>query len=120
MNVIPKSRAQIWRDIGAGLFPEPIDLGPNSIGWRQADIEKWIASRPRRHYGARAATAADPSEDDDQPNLPSTFRASAGAEARRIGGAPTRPALPRRRGRPTKAVAGKPQAADVVNTATHK
>src|SRR6202011_4595778 len=68
LNVIPKSRAHIWRVIGAGLFPEPIDLGPNSIGWRQADIEKWIASRPRRHYGARAATAADPSEDDDKLN----------------------------------------------------
>ena len=121
LKVIPKSRAQIWRDIRAGSFPEPIDLGANSIGWRQGDIEKWIASRPRRHYGARAATAADSGEDDDKLNLPATSRASPDAEARRIGGGvPTRPALPRRRGRPQKTVTGERKAADPGDAAAHQ
>ena len=47
-----KSRAQRWRDIRAGLFPAPVELGPNSIGWFEDEIEAWLASRPRRTYGA--------------------------------------------------------------------
>jgi len=99
-KIVPKSRAQIWRDIAAGLFPEPIDLGPNSIGWPQAVIEKWLASRPHRHYGARAAMMPDAGEADT-----ADVAASASVD---INTRPTdlasRPALPRRRGRPRKAV----------------
>ena len=36
---IPKSRAQIWRDIRAGRFPAPIELGPNAVGWHVAEVE---------------------------------------------------------------------------------
>jgi len=50
-----KSRAQRWRDIRAGLFPAPIELGPNSIGWFEDEIDDWLASRPRRTYGAEHA-----------------------------------------------------------------
>jgi prophage regulatory protein len=45
-----KSRVQLWRDIRAGRFPPPIELGPNSIGWYRAEIEAWLAARPRRTY----------------------------------------------------------------------
>src|SRR3979409_1384508 len=73
LKVIPKSRAQIWRDIGAGLFPEAIDLGANSIGWRPAGVEEWIASRPRRHYGARTAASTEPSERDMPDMAPASL-----------------------------------------------
>lgn len=53
-----KSRAQRWRDIRAGLFPAPVELGPNSIGWFEDEIEEWLASRPRRTYGAKANEVA--------------------------------------------------------------
>jgi predicted DNA-binding transcriptional regulator AlpA len=46
-----KSRVQLWRDIRAGRFPPPIELGPNSVAWYRAEIEAWKASRPRRLYG---------------------------------------------------------------------
>ncbi len=49
---IGKSRVQIWRDIKAGLFPAPLELGPNSVGWYQDEIDSWLKSRTRRHYGA--------------------------------------------------------------------
>ena len=27
------SRTQIWRDVRAGKFPAPVQIGPNSVGW---------------------------------------------------------------------------------------
>ena len=52
---VGKSRVQLWRDIRAGLFPAPIETGPNSIAWFRSEVEAWKASRPRRTYGAAAA-----------------------------------------------------------------
>ena len=45
-----KSRVQIWRDVRARRFPAPLELGPNSVGWFEDEVEDWLASRPRRHY----------------------------------------------------------------------
>ncbi len=28
-----KSRTQTWRDVRAGKFPAPVQIGPNSVGW---------------------------------------------------------------------------------------
>jgi prophage regulatory protein len=61
-KVVHKSRSQLWRDVRAGRFPAPLDLGPNSVGWLWADIDDWIASRPRRQYGASAASRAEPQQ----------------------------------------------------------
>ena len=52
------SRTTIWRHIRAGIFPAPIEIGVNSIGWPENSIAEWIESRPRRTYGAQAETAA--------------------------------------------------------------
>ena len=49
------SRVTIWRRVKAGNFPAPRILGENSIGWPESEIATWIASRPRRTYGAEAA-----------------------------------------------------------------
>lgn len=51
-----RSRTQRWRDCRAGKFPAPIELGPNSIGWFEDEIDAWLAERPRRTY--RTAEAA--------------------------------------------------------------
>ena len=48
-----KSRTQRWRDIRAGRYPAPIQLGPNSIGWFEHEIEAWLASRPRVNYASQ-------------------------------------------------------------------
>jgi prophage regulatory protein len=53
-----KSRVQIWRDVKAGRFPAPVQLGPNSVGWYEDEIDAWLATRPRRTYGAPAPEAA--------------------------------------------------------------
>ena len=51
---IPYSRTQIWRKSRDpdDEFPAPVQLGPNAIGWYEDEIDNWLASRPRRTYGA--------------------------------------------------------------------
>jgi prophage regulatory protein len=48
--IVGRSRQQLWRDIRAGAFPPPLRVGPNAVGWREAEISDWIASRPRQTY----------------------------------------------------------------------
>ena len=52
-KIYPKSRVQIWRDVRAGRFPAPVELGPNSIGWFEDEVIEASEARPRRTYGAK-------------------------------------------------------------------
>ncbi|WP_455232234.1 helix-turn-helix transcriptional regulator [Geopseudomonas aromaticivorans] len=46
--VVGKKRSTIYRDIAAGKFPAPYDLGSGkSVGWLSTEISAWILSRPR-------------------------------------------------------------------------
>ena len=40
------SRMTIWRLERARQFPQRRRLGPSAVGWVQAEIDEWIASRP--------------------------------------------------------------------------
>ena len=51
---VHKSRTQLWRDVRAGRFPAPFELGSNSVAWFADEIDDWVASRPRRAYGSEA------------------------------------------------------------------
>ena len=45
LELIPISRATLWRRVQSGQFPPPLRLGgPNSraVGWRRTDIEEWL------------------------------------------------------------------------------
>ncbi len=53
-----KGRIQRWRDVKAGTFPAPVELGPNRIGWFEDEIDAWLASRPRRTYSVETAPEA--------------------------------------------------------------
>ena len=44
------SRVQRWRRVRKGTFPAPVQLGPNSIGWYEDEVEAFIANRPRVSY----------------------------------------------------------------------
>ncbi len=37
------SSAQMYRNIKAGLFPSPYCLGARAVGWKQTEIEEWMA-----------------------------------------------------------------------------
>ena len=45
-------RATLYAWLREGKFPAPVELGGNSIGWPESEIEAWIASRPRKTYGS--------------------------------------------------------------------
>jgi prophage regulatory protein len=40
-------RKTIYNWVRKGLFPEPVQIGPNKIGWYEDEIQKWLESRPR-------------------------------------------------------------------------
>jgi len=41
------SRAQRYRLMARNLFPLPIQLGPNSRGWKESEIRAWVDARER-------------------------------------------------------------------------
>lgn len=49
------SRVQRWRRVRAGTFPAPVQIGPNSIGWYEDEIETFLADRPRVSYALAIA-----------------------------------------------------------------
>ncbi len=52
------SRTTIWRKIRSGDFPAPIQLGKNSVGWPEHEVDAWVADRPRVTYAASPQPAA--------------------------------------------------------------
>ena len=52
--LVPYTPQHIHRLERAGRFPRRLQLGPNRVGWRLVDIERWINER------APAATPAGP------------------------------------------------------------
>lgn len=41
------SRSSIYAAIARDDFPKPVQLGPQSVAWRQSEVQAWIASRER-------------------------------------------------------------------------
>ena len=41
------SRVTIWRKERAGKFPSRVQLGPNSVGWIEEEVEDWIETLAR-------------------------------------------------------------------------
>jgi len=39
------SIATLWRKVAAKEFPQPIQLGPNRVGWIEAEVDGWIEAR---------------------------------------------------------------------------
>lgn len=39
------SRSTIYAGIRAGTFPKPIQLGAQSVGWLESEIDQWLADR---------------------------------------------------------------------------
>lgn len=43
---ISRSTLNTWRS--KGLFPEPIQIGPNTIAWKVEEVEAWLKSKGDR------------------------------------------------------------------------
>jgi prophage regulatory protein len=46
-KAVSLKRTAIAQRLKAGDFPAPIKLGPRSKAWHVADIEAWLAGRPK-------------------------------------------------------------------------
>lgn len=49
---VPVTKAQVYRWIRAGTFPKQVSLGPQTIAFREAEVDEWIRSRPLRSENA--------------------------------------------------------------------
>ncbi|TRO29812.1 helix-turn-helix transcriptional regulator [Pseudomonas sp. ALS1279] len=57
---VGKKRSTIYRDIAAGKFPAPYDLGScRTVGWLSTEISAWILSRPRVQLRASISTECE-------------------------------------------------------------
>ena len=52
------SAVHIMRLVKVEKFPEPIRLGPASIGWIENEVDQWIADRASLRIGENAASLA--------------------------------------------------------------
>jgi len=52
---IVTNRMTLRRWIAEQGFPVGVQLGPNSVAWREDEIESWLASRQRNRVAAEAA-----------------------------------------------------------------
>lgn len=42
------ARSTLYKYIDDGTFPRPIQLGPRSVGWVEAEIDNWLSERIAR------------------------------------------------------------------------
>ncbi len=45
------SRSTIYRKIAEGTFPAQLKISTNGAGWRESDINSWVADPPRWRIG---------------------------------------------------------------------
>ncbi len=45
LEMVPLSRATIYRRAASGTFPRPVPLGENSSGWYESEVLRWINDR---------------------------------------------------------------------------
>jgi prophage regulatory protein len=41
------SRSTVYRKIEEGTFPKQVKLGTSSAGWKESELNRWIADPPR-------------------------------------------------------------------------
>lgn len=46
-------KTSIYLGIREGTFPAPVALGARAVGWRESDIETWLAARLPAHRPGR-------------------------------------------------------------------
>jgi hypothetical protein len=52
------SRTHQYRLVKLGLFPQKVRLSPGRTGWRQRDVNEWLATRPTVVPGERTHSDA--------------------------------------------------------------
>lgn len=55
LSRVPLSDPTIWRMEKAGRFPKRLQLGGNSVGWLEEEIDAWLAERLAARDGSRGS-----------------------------------------------------------------
>jgi prophage regulatory protein len=55
-----ESKSQIYAGIKAGTFPPPIELGENSVGWVEHEIDAYLQAKVNARDKALAAGIPNP------------------------------------------------------------
>jgi predicted DNA-binding transcriptional regulator AlpA len=45
---IVTNRHDVARKIASQEFPQPLELGPNKVAWKESEIDEWLERLPRR------------------------------------------------------------------------
>ena len=45
---VVSNRHDLARKIDSQGFPQPLELGPNKVAWRESEIDEWLNKLPRR------------------------------------------------------------------------
>lgn len=55
-----KSRAGIYADIRAGIFPAPVPIGLNSVAWLESEVDQWIVDRLANRKQSKSSAGSAP------------------------------------------------------------
>ena len=47
-----RSRARLYEDIKANIFPKPLKIGPRAVAWVEDEIIDWIEERKQQRFQA--------------------------------------------------------------------
>jgi prophage regulatory protein len=50
------SRTRIYASMGDGTFPASVKLGARAVGWREGEVDAWIAGLPSARTSAGEPT----------------------------------------------------------------
>lgn len=48
LDITGLCRTSLYDALAAKEFPEPVLLGKRAVGWKETDLNAWIASRQKR------------------------------------------------------------------------
>ena len=46
LRIVGVSRATLYEMVRRGAFPAPVRISAIAVGWKQSEVQRWLASRP--------------------------------------------------------------------------
>ncbi len=59
LEIVPFSRATLWRMVRDGKFPAPVKVAPRITAWKRTEVETWVAVRAAAAGSLRRAGKVD-------------------------------------------------------------
>ena len=49
VDLVGLSRSTIYKRVSEGKFPKPLSLGGHAVGWRESEVQEWLATLKPKH-----------------------------------------------------------------------